>query len=195
MATYTGSLCEDVKSPYSGPYVHYSCAYTSSRASASASAFTVTLNFKAWLNSSASKLGTGIALTIHARISGGSWKTVTVKSRSDSWSGTGKHAASAMTLTGDSTAGKATVEFYVTRDDGGGNAGKLGTASSPKKYAAKLPAYSGASGGGSSAAVRPWRYNVAGVYKKARRYEKINGAWVETLPRVKVSGTWKKGVN
>ena len=86
------------------------------------------------------------------------------------------------------------MEFYVARGDSGGNAGKLGTKSSPKAYSAKLPTYGG-SGGGSSGVLRCWRYNVGGTYRKAQRYEKINGAWVETLPRVKVSGSWKKGVN
>lgn len=193
MATTTGSLCEDVKSPYSGPYVHYSCEYTSERADTASSAVSVTLRFKGWLNSSASHLGTGIILYIYARLSGGSWARVQLKSGSASWGDAKKHSAPAITLTGDPTAGKVTVEFYVARGDSGGNAGKLGTASSPKKYAAKLPAYNGS--GGSSAVVRPWRYNVGGTYRKAQRYEKINGVWHEIYPSANASGTWKKGVN
>lgn len=196
MATKSGTLVSDVKSTYSGPYVHYSCAYVSTRADASKAAVSVTLSFRAWLNSSGSFLGTGIGLVVFARLGGSSsWKSVTIKSTSASWSGTAKHSAPAITLTGSSTGGKITVEFYVARSDSGGNAGKLGTKSSPKSYGATLPAYGGSSGGSSSSAVRCWRLNVGGVWKKARRFEKINGAWVETLPRVKVNGTWKKGVN
>ena len=194
MATTSGTLVNDVKSPYAGPYVHYLCNYTAERADSASANVSVTLNFKAWLNSSASKLGTGIVLYLYARLSGGSWTRVTVKSSSASWGGTTKRDVPAVTLTGHSTGDKINVEFYVARGDSGGNAGKLGTKSSPKVYSAKLPTYGG-SGGGSSGVLRCCRYNIGGTYKNAQRYEKINGAWVETLPRVKISGSWKKGVN
>ena len=146
MATKSGPLVNDVKSPYSGPYVHYSCLYTTERASATTTGISVTLNFKGWLNSNSSYLGTGIILNIYARLNGGAWQSVTIKSRSATWgannTGTTKHSAPALTLTGSSTASKVTVEFYVVRGDSGGNAGKLGTKSNPKKYTATLPAYS-----------------------------------------------------
>lgn len=196
MATVSGTLVNDVKSSYGSPYVHYSCTYVSTRADASSSAVSVALSFKAWLNSSASFLGAGISLIIYARLSGGSWQSITIKSSSASWSGnTTKYSAPVLTVTGNSSGEKINVEFYVARGDSGGNSGKLGTKSSPKSYSARLPAYGGSGGGSSSSAVRCWRLNVGGVWKKARRFEKINGAWVETLPRVKVNGTWKKGVN
>ena len=195
MATVSGTLVNDVKSSYGSPYVHYSCTYVSTRADTSSEAVSVALSFKAWLHSSASFLGTGISLIIYARLNGGSWQSVTIKSSSASWSGnTTKYSAPALTVTGASTGGKINVEFYVARGDSGGNAGKLGTKSSPKAYSAKLPTYGG-SGGGSSGVLRCCRYNIGGTYKKAQRYERINGAWVETLPRIKVSGSWKKGVN
>ena len=195
MATVSGTLVNDVKSSYGSPYVHYSCTYVSTRADTSSEAVSVALSFKAWLHSSASFLGAGISLIIYARLNGGSWQSVTIKSSSASWSGNStKHSAPTLTVTGSSTGGKINVEFYVARGDSGGNAGKLGTKSSPKAYSVKLPTYGG-SGGGSSGVLRCCRYNIGGTYKKAQRYEKINGAWVETLPRVKVSGSWKKGVN
>ena len=195
MAIKTGTLVNDVQSPYSSPYVHYSCTYSAERADASSSTVAVTLSFKGWLQSSASFLGTGIILYVFARLSGGSWSRVMLKSGSASWNDATKHPAPTITLTGNSTSGKVTVEFYVTRGDSGGNSGKLGTAKSPKKYAASLPAYGGGSGGGSAAMVRCWRYNVGGIYKKAQRYEKINGVWVGIAPRAKINGGWKKGVN
>ena len=195
MATVSGTLVNDVKSSYGSPYVHYSCTYVSTRADTSSEAVSVALSFKAWLHSSASFLGAGISLIIYARLNGGSWQSATIKSSSTPWSGsTTKYSAPALTVTGTSTGGKINVEFYVARGDSGGNAGKLGTKSSPKAYSVKLPTYGG-SGGGSSGVLRCCRYNIGGTYKKAQRYEKINGAWVETLPRVKVSGSWKKGVN
>lgn len=196
MATVSETLVNDVKSSYGSPYVHYSCTYVSTRADTSSSAVSVALSFKAWLHSSASFLGTGISLIIYARLSGGSWQSVTIKSSSASWSGnTTKYSAPVLTVTGNSSGEKINVEFYVARGDSGGNSGKLGTAKSPKKYSASLPAYGGSGGGGSASVLRCWRYNVGGTYRKAQRYEKIGGAWVETLPRVKVSGVWKKGVN
>ena len=195
MATVSGTLVNDVKSNYGSPYVHYSCTYVSTRADEDVSAVSVALSFKAWLHSSASFFGTGISLIIYARLNGGSWQSVAIKSSSASWSGnTTKYSAPVLTVTGASTGGKINVEFYVARGDSGGNAGKLGTKSSPKAYSVKLPTYGG-SGGGSSGVLRCCRYNIGGTYKKAQRYEKINGAWVETLPRVKISGSWKKGVN
>ena len=126
MATVSGTLVNDVKSSYGSPYVHYSCTYVSTRADTSSSAVSVALSFKAWLHSSASFLGTGISLIIYARLDGGSWQSVTIKSSSASWSGNStKHSAPTLTVTGSSTGGKINVEFYVARGDSGGNAGKL----------------------------------------------------------------------
>ena len=41
MATTSGTLVSDIKSPYSGPYVHYSCTYTSTRANATTKTISV----------------------------------------------------------------------------------------------------------------------------------------------------------
>ena len=195
MATTSGTLVNDVKSPYAGPYVHYSCTYTAERADSASANVSVTLNFKAWLNSSASKLGTGIVLYLYARLSGGSWTRVTVKSSSASWSGTTKRDVPAVTLTGHSTGDKINVEFYVVRGDSGGNSGKLGTASSPKKYAAKLPAYGGGTSSPSPSAGDGFVYvKAGGVWKKAVPYVRTGGAWKQATPYCKSNGAWKKGV-
>lgn len=143
MATISGTLVSDIKSSYSGPYVHYSCTYTSTRSNSTTKTISVALNFKAWLNSSLSTLGTGIGLKVYARIKGSSsWSSKTVKSTSASWSGTTKHSVDTITLSGSSASAKITIEFYVARTDSGNNSGKLGTSSSPKSYSAKLPTYS-----------------------------------------------------
>lgn len=259
MATVSGTLVNDIKSSYGSPYVHYSCTYVSTRENTTTATISVALSFKAWLQSSSSTLGTGKSLIIYARLNGGAWQSVTIKSSSASWSGTKKRDAPTLTVTGTSTNDKINVEFYVARGDSTGNSGKLGTKSSPKSYSAKLPTYSAATytvtysvsgdvpsgytaptdstayasgatvtvktvptvsgytfngwlkngakvtsfviGGNTTltgvwtqTVVKCWRLNVSGTWKKARRYEKINGTWVEILPRVKVSGTWKKGV-
>lgn len=197
MATKSGSLVDDVKSPYSGPYVHYSCSYTTERASATTAGISVTLNFKGWLNSSSSYLGTGKSLIIYARLNGGAWQSVTIKSSSTSWSGTTKHSASALTLTGASTADKINVEFYVARGDSTGNAGKLGTKSSPKVYAAKLPAYSAVTPEPDPEPTPTVSYYVRikanGTWQKSTPYVKANGTWKKTIPYIKASGVWKKG--
>lgn len=199
MATKSGSLVDDVKSPYSGPYVHYSCSYTTERASATTAGISVTLNFKGWLNSSSSYLGTGKSLIIYARLNGGAWQSVTIKSSSASWSGTTKHSATALTLTGASTADKINVEFYVARGDSTGNAGKLGTKSSPKVYAAKLPAYSAVTPEPEPEPTPTVSYYVrikaSGAWQKATPYVKANGTWKKTIPYIKANGVWKKGVS
>lgn len=198
MATKSGSLVDDVKSPYSGPYVHYSCSYITERASTTTAAISVTLNFKGWLNSSSSYLGTGKSLIIYARLNGGAWQSVTIKSSSASWSGTTKHSATALTLTGASTADKINVEFYVARGDSTGNAGKLGTKSSPKVYAAKLPAYSAVTPEPEPEPTPTVSYYVrikaSGAWQKATPYVKANGTWKKTIPYIKANGVWKKGV-
>lgn len=199
MATKSGTLVNDVKSPYSSPYVHYSCSYTAERASATTVGISVTLNFKGWLNSNSSYLGTGIILNIYARLNGGAWQSVTIKSSSASWSGTTKYSAPALTLTGVSTADKINVEFYVARGDSGGNSGKLGTKSSPKVYAAKLPTYSAVTPEPEPEPTPTVSYYVrikaSGVWQKATPYVKVNGTWKKTTPYIKVSGVWKKGVS
>ena len=200
MAMKSGSLVDDIKSPYSSPYVHYLCSYTTERASATTVGISVTLNFKGWLQSSASTLGAGKSLIIYARLNGGAWQSVTIKSSSASWSGnTTKYSAPALTLTGASTADKINVEFYVARGDSGGNSGKLGTKSSPKVYAAKLPTYSAVTPEPEPEPTPTVSYYVrikaSGVWQKATPYVKVNGTWKKTTPYIKVSGVWKKGVS
>ena len=90
----------------------------------------------AWLNSSASSLGTGVKLTVYARVKGSSsWASAVIKTASASWSGTTRHSAN-LSLSGTISGSSATVEFYVTRSGStyGGTAGTLGSASKPKSY-------------------------------------------------------------
>lgn len=200
MAATSGTLVNDISSPYSSPYVHYSCTYTATRASNTTTSISVTLNFKGRLQSSGSYLGTGKGLVIYARLSGSSsWKSVTIKTTSATWSGTTKHSASAITLSGKTAGNKITVEFYVARIDSTGNSGKLGTKSAPKKYDAKLPAYTAPATGDNTSTpaiveeTKNFRYNVNGTWHRAQRYENINGVWKETFVRVNINGTWKEG--
>lgn len=206
MATTSGTLVNDISSPYSSPYVHYSCTYTATRAINTTTSISVTLNFKGWLQSSGSYLGTGKGLVIYARLSGSSsWKSVTIKTTSATWSGTTKHSASAITLSGKTAGNKITVEFYVARIDSTGNSGKLGSKSSPKKYDAKLPTYTAPTTGDSTSTptspttptvveeTMSYRFNVNGTWKRAQRYQNINGVWEETIVRVNINGTWKNG--
>ena len=127
-----GTLTSKVSSTASSPTVHYSAAYSATKNGTSLS---VSLNFAAWLNSSGSTLGTGIKLTIYARLNGGSWKSVTIKDNNTSWKGTTQHTAT-LNLAATTGGNSATVEFYVTRTGSSysGTAGTLGSASSPKSY-------------------------------------------------------------
>ena len=90
----------------SSPTVHYSASYEVSDSS-------LVLTFKGWLNSSASSLGSGIKLTVFARLNGGVWGNSVIKSGSAVWNGTTKHSAS-LTLGGVKN-GRNKLEFYITR--------------------------------------------------------------------------------
>lgn len=143
MAATSGKLVNQVSSTASSPTVNYSASYTATRASDTAAAISVKLTFLTWLNSSQSRLGTGIKLTVFARINGGAWKSAVLKSTSESWSGTATHSAG-LTLTANVAANSTKIEFYVSRTGSSisGTAGTLGSSSSPKSYTAALPAYS-----------------------------------------------------
>ena len=128
----SGTLVSKVSSTVSSPTVNYSASYAASK---NGTDMTVELNFAGWLNSSGSSLGTGIKLTVYARIAGGEWKSAVMKENSASWSGTTRHTVS-LNLSGTVSGTAATVEFYVTRSGStyGGSAGTLGSASKPKSY-------------------------------------------------------------
>lgn len=123
----SGVLFSDMKSTVSSPTVHYSASYEVSDSS-------LVLTFKGWLNSSASSLGSGIKLTVFARLNGGVWGNSVIKSGSAVWSGTTKHSAS-LTLGGVKNV-KNKLEFYITRAGSSysGSAGSIGKASDPKTY-------------------------------------------------------------
>lgn len=137
----SGVLFSDMKSTVGSPTVHYSASYEVSDSS-------LVLTFSAWLNSITSTLGTGIKLTVYARMNGGAWSSTVIKATSVSWSGTTKHTAN-ITLTGTVTSNKTKIDFYVTRSGSSysGTAGKLGSASNPKSYTATIPTYGGGGGG------------------------------------------------
>ena len=103
----SGVLFSDMKSTVSSPTVHYSASYEVSDSS-------LVLTFKGWLNSSASSLGSGIKLTVFARLNGGVWGNSVIKS--------------------GSAVNK--LEFYITRAGSSysGSAGSIGKASDPKTY-------------------------------------------------------------
>lgn len=146
MATTSGTLVSKVSSTAGSPTVNYSATYTATRATSATANVRVTLSLKCWLNSSASRLGNGIKLTVYARMNGGAWSSAILKTTSQTWSGTTQHTAGNIALTGDVAANKATIEFYVTRSGStySGTAGNLGSSSNPKSYTATLPTYSAA---------------------------------------------------
>ena len=129
----SGTLVSKVSSTVARPTVNFSAAYAATK---DGTALTVNLTFAAWLNSSASSLGTGVKLTVYARVKGSSsWDSAVIKTASASWSGATRHSAN-LSLSGTISGSTATVEFYVTRSGStyGGTAGTLGSAGSPKSY-------------------------------------------------------------
>lgn len=127
-----GDLFSKLSSTVSQPTVNYKAHYTKNR---NGTNLTVSLIFSAWLNSSASHLGTGIKLTVFTRLNGGTWNSTVLKNNADSWSGTSLHTCN-VALSGNTSADNATVEFYVSRTGSSysGTAGSLASAGSPKKY-------------------------------------------------------------
>ena len=129
----SGTLVSKVSSTVARPTVNYAATYAASR---SGTALTVNLTLAAWLNSSASSLGSGVKLTVYARVRGSAaWSTAVIKSASAVWRGVTRHSVS-LNLSGTVSGTAATVEFYVTRSGStyGGSAGTLGSASKPKSY-------------------------------------------------------------
>ncbi len=129
----SGTLVSRVSSTVARPTVNYAATYAASR---SGTALTMNLTLAAWLNSSASSLGSGVKLTVYARVRGSAaWSTAVIKSASAVWRGVTRHSVS-LNLSGTVSGTAATVEFYVTRSGStyGGSAGTLGSASKPKSY-------------------------------------------------------------
>ena len=133
----SGTLVSKVSSTVARPTVNYAATYAASR---SGTALTMNLTLAAWLNSSASSLGSGVKLTVYARVRGSAaWSTAVIKSASAVWRGVTRHSVS-LNLSGTVSGKAATVEFYVTRSGStyGGSAGTLGSAGSPKYYTFQL---------------------------------------------------------
>lgn len=199
MATTNGTLTSKISSTVSSPTVHYAVSYKAKRSSASSKSVTVTAQFSTWLNSSGSRLGTGIKLTAFVRVNNGTWTSVVLKSTSASWSGSGTHNAS-VDISVSTASSSAKVEFYISRTGStvGGTAGTLGSASSPKKYTATLPTYTEAAPAPTPAptptpAAEKYVYvNVSGVWKKAVPYINVSGTWKKTEPYINASGVWKE---
>ena len=200
MATTSGVLTEKVSSTVSSPAVHYSAAYSAERAGDSDGNVSVRLTFGAWLNSDSAVLGTGIQLTVFARIDGGVWQSVVLKNRASVWKGTDRHTASLM-LTVNATGDAAAVEWFVSRDGSvsSGTAGILGSRMQPMRYGVSLPAYAAAQAGSASngastgAAGNGLVYcRVGGVWKSAVPYVKAGGVWKTAVPYVRSGGVWKR---
>ncbi len=198
MVTVNGTLTEKITSTAASPAVHYAVSYTAVRTDVSAAAVTVGFTFTGWLNSSQSKLGTGIKLTVFVRLNGGAWQSVVLKDSGASWNGTQHHTVR-LTLSAKVKADTVSVEFYVSRTGSsyGGTAGVLGSAGNPKGGSAQLPAYAatgstaGQAGTGGTAAEQYVYVRSGNVWQKAVPYVRIGSAWKKAVPYVRVNGTWK----
>lgn len=119
-----------VSSTVSSPTVNYSASFTWTKSGTSLS---VPVKFAAWIPS-ASKLGSGVKLTVCARLNGGAWKSAVIKSTSAVWQNSSAKHYATVNLTGTAKSTN-TIEWYVTRSGSSysGSAGNLGSSSSPKK--------------------------------------------------------------
>ena len=125
----SGSISK-VSSTVSRPTVNYSGSFTWSK---SGSSLTVPVKFAAWISSSA-KLGSGVKLTVYARLNGGAWMSAVIKNTSAVWSNSSAKHYAAVNLNGTAKSTN-TIEWYVTRSGStySGTAGNFGSSSSPKK--------------------------------------------------------------
>ena len=126
----SGSISK-VSSTVSTPPVNYSGSYTWSK---SGNSLTVPVTFRAWISKSA-KLGSGILLTVYARLNGGAWKSAVIKSSGAVWQNSAATHSASITLNAAAKSSN-TIEWYVTRAGSSfaGSAGSLGSASKPKKH-------------------------------------------------------------
>ena len=126
----SGSISR-VSSTVSTPPVNYSGSYTWSK---SGNSLTVPVTFRAWISKSA-KLGSGILLTVYARLNGGAWKSAVIKSSGAVWQNSAATHSASITLNAAAKSSN-TIEWYVTRAGSSfaGSAGSLGSASKPKKH-------------------------------------------------------------
>ena len=126
----SGSISR-VSSTVSTPPVNYSGSYTWSK---SGNSLTVPVTFRAWISKSA-KLGSGILLTVYARLNGGAWKSAVIKSSGAVWQNSAATHSASVTLNAAAKSSN-TIEWYVTRAGSSfaGSAGSLGSASKPKKH-------------------------------------------------------------
>lgn len=139
----SGTLTSKISSTASTPTVNYAVTYNITPSGYADNEVAINLTFKSWLNSSTSKLGTGIKLTAFVRVNDEYYERffepVVLKSTTDVWNGTDTHSASiTIYTTHDSLA---QIEFYVSRTGStySGTAGILGSESSPKSYTITVP--------------------------------------------------------
>lgn len=113
------TLLSEKKSTSGSPYAFYTVTVTPSNRTADSVTLSVTV--KSHLQYSESYMGSGIVLTAGLYV-GGSWRTLTLKSSSDYWSGTTVYTKStSFTVTGlSATVTSLTgVQFRVTKTSGG----------------------------------------------------------------------------
>lgn len=185
IAIIRGILTSRTDATASHPVVRYAVRYEAERKKETAAEVSLRLHFAAWMSSSNALLGTGIQLTVFARVSGDAWHSVTLKSGSASWRGTTAHGADLLLPV--STRDKSVrVEWYVSRAGSTykGTAGAVGSAAKPKVHTAALPACQTGSG------KRLYcRHN--GAWRQAVPYIRLDGVWRQAVPFVRVNGVWK----
>ena len=119
------TLRSSTKSDSGNPYVYYTV--TAEDYGRKEDSVKVKITIKSHLQYSESWLGTGAGLKGQVYI-GGSWRSITIKKTSSSWSGTGSHSASD-TFTVDGLTAMQTsltgIKFRVVRTDSAGSSGKL----------------------------------------------------------------------
>lgn len=127
------------------PLIHYQL--TAKATNRTENTVKVTVSIKTWLNSSGSYFGRGYGLTGAVYI-GGAWRTVTLKTTSEYWSGTSGHTKNiTVTVSGLSatTAELTGIKFRVTRPDNLGTAGTLAETNCSNlaisQFATKIPEF------------------------------------------------------
>lgn len=164
----------------SSPPVCYSLSCSTTKTPSSSGTVSIELNCIAWLPSEKYQLNRGTTLTLFARTNFGgkksAWKSCEIKSRTDLWSGAGRHASTIL-LSSETKNSETGIELYISRTGSytGDSAGSWASKVSPHYFKVTLPPYS-----------------AMPSVKKSAFYFNMNDRWVEAVPYVKLNGHWEK---
>lgn len=128
-------ITSKISSTVANPIVNYSVLYNSEKNIGEGVA--VTLDFTSWLEKDS--LGTGVKLTVFAKLNDGEWRSVVLKENSEAWRDTRAHTSS-LTLSSSIYSSITNLDFYISRvgSTASGLAGIIGDLYNPVRYSLRV---------------------------------------------------------